>query len=213
MKSAPVIASSILIAALCGCQQGGGSEGETTEAATQDAGESDAMASAAPDEPAEEPRKSIIRADVGTGPTEAPPLEPVHILVPYPAKGAKPDDAGKALIDGILTAPAFEAGGAITIWGHSDSKGSDADNLAASRRRAEAARAYLETKGVDGKRITVIALGEARPVAPNRKLDGSDDLEGRARNRRVEIEVRPPETPAPQTQGAATAPPEAPGKS
>jgi OOP family OmpA-OmpF porin len=39
--------------------------------------------------------------------------------------------------------------------------------------------------------MTVIGLGEDRPVAPNAHLDGSDDPEGRARNRRVEIEVTP----------------------
>lgn len=191
MKNAPVIASSILLAALGGCQQSTRTEGESTEAASQEALEPDAAASLASDE-ADGPKKSIIRDDVDLGPPPAPTLETVHILVPYPEKGAKPDAAGRALIDGVLTSPTFLAGGPITIWGHSDSRGSDADNLAASRRRAEAARDYLQSKGVDAKRITIVALGEARPIAPNRKLDGSDDPEGRARNRRVEIEIAIP---------------------
>lgn len=195
MRSVPIIASSILVAALCGCQQSGPSGGEASEAATQQADEPDAAVIAgAITEAAQEAKKSIIRADVDTGPTEAPPIEKVHLVVPYPAKGAKPDEAGRGLIDGLLATPAYQAGGAITIWGHSDSRGSDADNLAASRRRAQAARAYLESKGVDAGRITVIALGESRPIAPNRNLDGSDDLEGRSKNRRVEIEVLPPQT-------------------
>jgi OOP family OmpA-OmpF porin len=37
--------------------------------------------------------------------------------------------------------------------------------------------------------MRVIALGETRPIAPNAKPDGSDDSAGRARNRRVEIEL------------------------
>ncbi|MGH6744429.1 OOP family OmpA-OmpF porin [Novosphingobium sp. PhB55] len=206
MKSAPMIASAILLAALGGCQQGTGSEGESTDSATQgaapdavvpDSALPDADASAAPDPAADEPKKSIIRADVDVGPTQAPPVETVHLVVPYPAKGARPDEAGRALLDGLLTTPAFAAGGAITIWGHSDSRGSDADNLAASRRRAEAARDYLESKGVAKARISVVALGEARPIAPNRKLDGSDDQEGRARNRRVEVEIAAPQPSAP----------------
>jgi OOP family OmpA-OmpF porin len=50
----------------------------------------------------------------------------------------------------------------------------------------------------------VIALGEARPVAPNANLDGSDNPGGRARNRRVDITVSPGEQPAPAPTPAAT---------
>ena len=53
-------------------------------------------------------------------------------------------------------------------------------------------RDYLESKDVAPDRISVIALGETRPIAPNANEDGSDNPEGRARNRRVEIEVQPP---------------------
>ena len=66
---------------------------------------------------------------------------------------------------------------------------------------AEAVRDYLVKNGVSRARIDVIALGERRPIAPNAHADGSDDPEGRARNRRVEIEVLLPDTaarPAPE---------------
>lgn len=203
MNRAPITASLLLLAALGGCQQR--SEGEASDAPASEAAIPDALASAAPDEPAQEPKKSIIREDVDIGPSEAPSLQPVHVVIPYPAKGAKPDDAGRGLLDGLLANPTLEAGGPITIWGHSDSRGSDAENLAASRRRAEAARDYLAGKGVDVKRMTVIALGEARPIVPNRNLDGSDDAEGRAKNRRVEVEVAAPISgaadPGPEQKG------------
>lgn len=140
-------------------------------------------------------KKSIIRPDVDVAPNPAPAPEPTTLVVPFPASGAQPDDAGKALIDALLTGDLVRAGGSITIWGHSDSRGTDAQNLAASRRRAEAVRTYLEEKGVPASRITVIALGEGRPIAPNRKLDGSEDTEGQARNRRVEIRVDVPPPP------------------
>lgn len=148
----------------------------------------------------EESKKSIIRPDVEPSPTPTPPAEPVELTVPFPAKGAQPDPAGMALLDRLVADPVLALGGPITIWGHSDSSGSDASNLIASRKRAEAARDYLVQKGVAAERITVIALGEARPIAPNRKLDGSDDPEGRDKNRRVEIKVDLPRA-APAAEG------------
>ncbi|PTT58114.1 OmpA family protein [Stenotrophomonas sp. HMWF022] len=149
----------------------------------------------------EEAKKSIIRPDVEPSPTPTPPAEPVELTVPFPAKGAQPDAAGIALLDTLAADPVLALGGPITIWGHSDSSGSDASNLIASRKRAEAARDYLVKKGVAAERITVIALGEARPIAPNRKLDGSDDPEGRDKNRRVEIKVDLPKA-APAAEGS-----------
>lgn len=190
-----ILAPAALLAApllLAGCQPGQPTSDDATEAAATDAPRS-VMAEPEADDTIV--KKSIIRAEVDAGPTDTPVLEPIQVVVPYPAKGAKPDDAGKALLDDLLTKPTFLAAGPITIWGHSDSRGSDAENLAASRRRAEAARDYLESKGVAKGRITVIPLGESRPIAPNRKLDGSDDPEGRAKNRRVEIKVDIPAPP------------------
>ena len=79
----------------------------------------------------------------------------------------------------VLSLP-VAAQGAIVLRGSSDSRGSDADNKAASKRRAEAVARYLEAHGVAKDRLTVIALGEDRPVAPNANLDGSDNPAGRA---------------------------------
>ena len=62
---------------------------------------------------------------------------------------------------------------------------------AASKRRAEAVAHYLEKHGVARDRLTIVALGEDRPVAPNANLDGSDNPEGRAKNRRVDLTVSP----------------------
>jgi OOP family OmpA-OmpF porin len=67
--------------------------------------------------------------------------------------------------------------------------------LRASRRRAEAVRDFLIGNGAAAEQIVVVALGEMRPIAPNAHLDGSPDEEGRASNRRVDVQVdpRPPE--------------------
>jgi outer membrane protein OmpA-like peptidoglycan-associated protein len=77
--------------------------------------------------------------------------------------------------------------GTVTIEGHTDAIGSDADNQALSERRAAAVRGALEAALGSGYQYTSVGFGETRPVAPNAKPDGSDDPDGRALNRRVEI--------------------------
>jgi outer membrane protein OmpA-like peptidoglycan-associated protein len=77
--------------------------------------------------------------------------------------------------------------GAVTIEGHTDAIGSDADNQALSERRAASVRTALEAELGSGYQYEAVGFGESRPVAPNTKPDGSDDPDGRALNRRVEI--------------------------
>ena len=67
--------------------------------------------------------------------------------------------------------------------GHTDWTGSDAYNQKLSVRRAEAVKAYLVSKGIEANRIYTEGKGEKQPAADNRTR------EGRAKNRRVEIEV------------------------
>ena len=81
--------------------------------------------------------------------------------------------------------------GVVRIEGHTDAKGDDAYNQRLSQRRADSVRRWLVEKGsVGGVRFEVSGLGETRPVAPNEKADGSDDPDGRQKNRRVEIVIR-----------------------
>jgi flagellar motor protein MotB len=77
---------------------------------------------------------------------------------------------------------------AAMIEGYTDAKGNPAYNQRLSERRAAAVYAWLKAHG-DLERIDlhVVGYGAAKPRAPNLKPDGSDDPEGRARNRRVEI--------------------------
>jgi OOP family OmpA-OmpF porin len=67
--------------------------------------------------------------------------------------------------------------------GHADSIGSDAYNQRLSVRRAESVKAYLVSKGIEANRVYTEGKGEKQPVADNKTRDG------RAKNRRVEIEV------------------------
>ena len=71
----------------------------------------------------------------------------------------------------------------IIAVGHTDSVGGDAYNQKLSVRRSEAVKAYLVSKGIEKNRVYTEGKGEKQPVADNKTA------EGRAKNRRVEIEV------------------------
>ena len=90
---------------------------------------------------------------------------------------------GKARLDdlvGKLKAVNLEV---IIAIGHTDSIGSKAYNQKLSVRRANAVKAYLVSKGIEANRIQTGGRGETQPIADNKTR------EGRAKNRRVEIEV------------------------
>lgn len=79
-------------------------------------------------------------------------------------------------------------GRSIRIDGHTDGKGSAAYNQRLSQQRAESVRQWLYAKGaLDNVPMTAQGFGATKPVAPNTKPDGSDDPDGRQKNRRVEI--------------------------
>ena len=73
----------------------------------------------------------------------------------------------------------------VDIFGHTDSTGSDAHNQDLSQRRALAVANYLNQQGVDSRRFAVTGFGSSRPIASNATT------EGRAQNRRVEIQLSP----------------------
>jgi OOP family OmpA-OmpF porin len=69
------------------------------------------------------------------------------------------------------------------IEGHTDAIGSDSYNMDLSRRRAQAVADYLISQGVKSSQLEVVPMGESSPVATN------NTQEGRAMNRRVEIQI------------------------
>jgi outer membrane protein OmpA-like peptidoglycan-associated protein len=76
----------------------------------------------------------------------------------------------------------------VKIDGHTDGKGSDRYNQALSERRATTVAQWLINHGsIDSANINTRGWGRTKPVAPNANPDGSDNPEGRAKNRRVEI--------------------------
>jgi len=81
----------------------------------------------------------------------------------------------------------------MIIEGHTDSKGSAEYNLKLSQQRADAVEKELVFSSVATSRIAgVYGMGEARPIAANENTDGSDNPDGRAKNRRVDIVISDP---------------------
>ena len=71
----------------------------------------------------------------------------------------------------------------VSVDGHTDDVGSDAYNQKLSERRAKSVVVYLAEHGVSASRLHAQGFGESRPVASN----ATDD--GRAQNRRVELNI------------------------
>lgn len=77
----------------------------------------------------------------------------------------------------------------VEIQSHTDSKGNDQYNIKLSQKRAESVVVYLTQKGINTKRLVAKGYGESKPIAPNDKPDGSDNPEGRAKNRRTDFKI------------------------
>ncbi len=86
-------------------------------------------------------------------------------------------------LDGLATLLKSHAEWTVTLKGYTDNSGQAAKNLQLSKDRAAAVKAYLVNKGVSASKIQSFGYGSANPVASN------TTLAGRAKNRRVEIEL------------------------
>jgi len=90
---------------------------------------------------------------------------------------------GRQLLDQVAQqAKAINLETIIAI-GHTDSIGTEAYNMGLSDRRAASVKAYLVSQGIDPNRIYTEGKGEAQPIATNKTA------QGRAQNRRVEVEI------------------------
>lgn len=137
---------------------------------------------------------SIFRPEAEIVPIAAP-LSQMEASIPFAQDGAL-TGAAMAQLAAIAKSAQMQLGGKVILRGHTDSVGSDAANQRVSRQRAEIVRDHLVASGIADDRIEIIALGEMRPIAPNAKLDGSPDEEGRAANRRVEVTIVVAQSPA-----------------
>jgi OOP family OmpA-OmpF porin len=90
---------------------------------------------------------------------------------------------GKAKLDDLVSKVKGINLEVVIAVGHTDSVGGDSYNQKLSVKRSEAVKAYLVSKGIEKNRVYTEGKGEKQPVADNKTV------EGRAKNRRVEIEV------------------------
>ena len=91
--------------------------------------------------------------------------------------------AGKTALDDLVGKIKDIKLEVIIAVGHADRVGADAYNQKLSEKRAASVKDYLVGKGIEANRVYTEGKGEKQPVADNKTA------EGRAKNRRVEIEV------------------------
>ena len=143
----------------------------------------------APVAPAPAPRPAPAAAPAPAPVPVPAPAAPVSEKVTFAADAffdtnksvVKPE--GKAKLDDLVSKMGAINLEVIIAVGHTDSVGNDASNQKLSVRRSEAVKAYLTSKGVEKNRVYTEGKGEKQPVADNKTK------EGKAKNRRVEIEV------------------------
>ncbi len=149
-----------------------------------------------PPPPAPRAAPAPAPAPVVTPPAPAPVVAPVVVpAAPVSEKVTFAADAffdfdkavlkpeAKAKLDDLVGKTSAVALEVIIAVGHTDSVGTDGYNQKLSVDRSEAVKAYLVGKGIEKNRVYTEGKGEKQPVADNKTS------EGRAKNRRVEIEV------------------------
>ena len=156
------------------------------------------------------PATAALGCDGAIEPVVATPVAqaPAPVVTPMPAPAAAPQPApapvlamtlqaetlfdfdksiikpaGKAALDKLVVDLSKVKMETLIAVGHTDAIGSDGYNQALAIRRVEAVKAYLVSQGVPSDQIKTEGRGETQPVASN------NTREGRAQNRRVEIEV------------------------
>jgi OOP family OmpA-OmpF porin len=137
----------------------------------------------------EAPAQAAAPAAAPAAPAAAAAAAPTSEKVTYAADAFFDFDkavlkpAGKSKLDELVANLNGLNLEVIIAVGHTDSVGSVAYNQKLSVRRAESVKAYLVSKGVEANRVYTEGKGKSQPVADNKTAAG------RAKNRRVEIEV------------------------
>ncbi len=137
------------------------------------------------------PKQAPAPAPAPAPAVKPPPAPPKPVVEKVSLKGdtlfdfdksvVKPE--GKQVLDRLVDQARDLQLEVIVAVGHADWVGTDAYNQKLSERRAAAVKAYLVSKGIAANKVYTEGKGEKLPVANNKTADG------RAKNRRVEVEV------------------------
>lgn len=111
------------------------------------------------------------------------PNVPVHFRGFFDTNSADLKPAAFGELDAYADYMNQMSDSSVKVTGHTDSTGSATYNQKLSERRANAVKGYLEGKGIAADRISATGAGESQPIASNKTA------EGRAENRRVEVEI------------------------
>ena len=121
-------------------------------------------------------------------PTKQPDLRLIALLnataIEFRSGSAYLNRKGRQALDAVAEVLAREPRVQVEISGHTDARGDSALNLELSRRRAEAVKRYLVSKGIPESHFTSAGYGDTSPVA------GNETRRGRMSNRRIEFHVK-----------------------
>ncbi len=136
----------------------------------------------------EELAESVSDLAVNESETEIRIELAADVLFDFDSADLRPE--AEAALTNVAEIIKANAGAGVRVEGHTDSKGSAEYNQALSEMRAESVRDWLlAAEGLGGTSFATTGFGESQPAAANETADGSDDPEGRQKNRRVEIVV------------------------
>jgi outer membrane protein OmpA-like peptidoglycan-associated protein len=112
-------------------------------------------------------------------------IRPIGLV--FPSGSAQIESEYFALLRKLQDAIRVFPNSLVVVEGHTDSFGSDETNLALSKERAEAVREYIlaNMRDLSAEDVGADGFGESRPVANN------ETVEGRAKNRRIDVVIRP----------------------
>ncbi len=167
-----------------------GCDATITKSQSSNAGAAASSKSASASSPASDSSSTASNQTDSSAATPAPvAVEPKADKVSFSADAffdfdkAVLKSEGKAKLEDLVSKLKGTDIEVIVATGHTDSVGSDAYNMKLSLRRAKAVKAFLVSKGVQASRVFIEGKGERQPIADNKTR------EGRAKNRRVEVEV------------------------
>ncbi len=105
-------------------------------------------------------------------------------VINFKRASAELDSQSNATLDKLVGVMGTCKSAHIEVQGHTDAEGTPERNANLSNRRAQSVLDYLTSAGIDQGRLTAVGYGESRPIAAN------DTRENRAKNRRIEFEVK-----------------------